>query len=95
MLWTPYEISMFVDGTRYSTYKLAENIGGSGGMQGFHEPHCLILNNHIFTPGYTGTSDGEWAKGVTVGSDFTNADYDIDYIRLYQKNDRSKIYFAN
>lgn len=49
----------------------------------------LIINNHIFTKGYTSTSVGNWANGVEVDSDFTESVYDIDYVRLYQKSDGS------
>ena len=49
----------------------------------------LIINNHIITEGYSSTANGEWAKGLEAGPDFTESVYDIDYVRLYQKNDGS------
>lgn len=99
MLWTPYEISMFVDGHCYMTYNLGENFGTGlskeVGMVDFHNPLCIIFNNHLFTPGYTATNDGAWAANYTVTDDFTKAVYDIDYVRLYQKQGQSKIFFAD
>ena len=98
MLWTPHEISMFIDSNRYMTYDLNDNICNSKnadvGMQEFHNPLCIIINNHLFTPGYTSSGGGSWASNATVTDDFTSAIYDIDYIRLYQKPDVSKIFFA-
>ncbi|MBR7133744.1 MAG: glycoside hydrolase family 16 protein [Clostridia bacterium] len=90
MLWTANEISMFVDGVCYKTYDINKNFGtAKEGMEGFHEPLCIIINNHLLTPGGPVTSS---TNGIP--DDFTSATYDIDYIRLYQKPDSSEIYFA-
>ena len=99
MLWTPYEISMYVDGSCYQTYSLTENFSNTQsaniGMEGFHDPLCIIFNNHLFTPGYTSSEGGAWAKNHTLTDDFTSAVFDIDYVRLYQKPGQSQIYFAD
>lgn len=98
MLWTANELSMFVDDVCYQTYNLNENFSNAAsadiGMEGFHDPLCIIFNNHLFTPGYTSTTDGSWAKNYTVQDDFVQANFDIDYVRLYQKPGQSQIYFA-
>lgn len=99
MLWTPHEISMFVDGTCYMSYNLNDNFYNSKtedvDMSGFHNPLSIIFNNHLFTPAYTSSDGGAWAKNYTVTDDFTSAIFDIDYVRLYQKPQQSQIYFAN
>ena len=98
MLWTPNEISLFVDGERYMSYNLNENFSNDAsaavGMADFRNPLCIILNNHLFTPAYTGAAGGAWAADYTVNDDFSSAVFDIDYVRLYQKPNESEIYFA-
>lgn len=90
MLWNENEITMYVDGVKVLSYDLNTNFGSDDmGMAGFRDPMYLIINNHIFTKGYTSTSVGNWANGVEVDSDFTESVYDIDYVRLYQKSDGS------
>lgn len=89
MLWTVDEISMFVDGICYKTYDLNANFGNKNiGMEGFQEPLCIILNNHLITPTCSLPTTNR------VQSDFSKAVYDIDYIRLYQRPDSSEIFFA-
>lgn len=99
MLWTPNEISMFVDGTCYKSYNLNENFcnekSADVDMTDFHNPLCIIFNNHLFTPAYTGTAGGAWASRYTVPENFTSAVFEIDYVRLYQKPVQSKIYYVN
>lgn len=93
MLWTPDEISMYVDGVKYHTYNLNENFG-HGDMAGFKQPLSIIINNHLFTEGYFNNGANSWANSYKVDSEtFTEAVYDIDYIRLYQKPDTGKIYY--
>ena len=98
MLWTPNEISLFVDGECYMSYNLNENFSNDAsaavGMADFQNPLCIILNNHLFTPAYTGAAGGAWAVDYTVNDAFSSAVFDIDYVRLYQKPNESEIYFA-
>ena len=90
MLWDEEKIVMYVDGNEIVTYNLNTNFGDAqNGMQGFHDPMYLIINNHIITESYSSTDGGSWAQGREVGSDFSESVYDIDYVRLYQKNDGS------
>lgn len=90
MLWNKDKIIMYVDGNEIASYDLNTNFGSTqNGMDGFRDPMYLIINNHIITEGYSSTANGEWAKGLEAGPDFTESVYDIDYVRLYQKNDGS------
>ena len=94
MLWTPNEISLFVDGECYMSYNLNENFSNDAsaavGMADFQNPLCIILNNHLFTPAYTGAAGGAWAVDYTVNDAFSSAVFDIDYVRLYQKPNFAK-----
>ena len=88
MEWDADKIVMYIDGKEYARYNLNENFGSTAdGMDGFRNEVYLIINNHLITKGYTDTENGSWAKGCEVGDDFTESIYDIDYVRLYQKND--------
>ncbi len=93
-LWTENEITVSVDGKDIYTYNLNANFG-EGDMSLFHEPLCIILNNHLYTSGapdrVVPTVNGVRQE---VKDDFVSANYDIDYIRLYQ-NESGKIYKVN
>ena len=104
MLWTEDEIVISVDGVAIQTYNLNKDYEVKWpwdkglGMDGFkNQPLCITLNNYLFTPEYTSSEAGSWAKGLAVADDFTESVYDIDYVRLYQdKTDaNSKLYTAN
>jgi len=93
-LWTENEMTVSVDGEEVYTYNLNANFG-EGDMSAFHEPLCIILNNHLYTAGapdrVVPTVNGVRQE---VTEDFVSADYDIDYIRLYQ-NESGKLYKVN
>jgi len=96
-LWNETEISMYVDDELIYTYDLTKNFGAeqdSVDMSVFHKPLCIIFNNHLYTEGMPSYLVPV-RNGVreNVMPDFVSADYDIDYIRLYQ-NENGKIYFA-
>ena len=64
------------------------------GMGTFHEPQYLIFNHHL----HIAVDDGNGkqigflaSKSVTENKEFKEADYIIDYVRLYQK-DGQKLY---
>ena len=56
------------------------------GMGTFHEPHYLIFNHHLHHKDAFRAS-----TSVTENENFKDADYIIDYVRLYQK-DGQKLY---
>ena len=90
--WTEDEVIMYCDGVEYGRYDLTapytEIVDGrntiadtSGtGMEGFDAHQYIIFNNHLFYP--TVSSAGMF---ITENTDFTQADYLIDYCRVYQK----------
>ena len=85
MEWTPEAISFFVDGTRYMTVPIDEAHDFApkplSGMAGFHDPHYVIFNNEIFTPGHGWCPEDK----RLLPSDPLPIDYEIDWVRLWQK----------
>ncbi len=90
--WTEDEVIMYCDGVEYGRYDISEpyteivngrntvaDTSGTG-MEGFDAHQFLIFNNHLFYP--TVSSAGMF---ITENTDFTQADYLIDYCRVYQK----------
>lgn len=90
--WTPTKITMYVDDEPYYTYDITKNFdNGDTGMGGFEAPIYLIFNNHLFTP----SSSYLPYDGAEVHAPTLPAEYAIDWVRLYQKNDgKSKLNLA-
>lgn len=78
--WTSEEMTLYIDGRKYMTYDLSKDFDG-GGMQGFHDPMYVIINNHIFTDHSPWKPKGD--VEVNKNSRFP-MQYWIDWIRLYQ-----------
>ena len=83
---------MYVDDKPYYEYDLTRNFdNGESGMGGFDTPIYLIFNNHLFTQ--SSTYKPYEGSEIKVGE--LPAEYVIDWIRLYQKDDgKSKLYLA-
>ena len=90
--WTPTKMVMYVDDEPYYEYDLTRNFDdGETGMDGFDTPIYLIFNNHLFTQ--SSTYKPYEGSEIKVGE--LPAEYVIDWVRLYQKNDgKSKLYLA-
>lgn len=90
--WTPTEMIMYIDDEPYYTYDLTKNFDdGETGMGGFDAPIYLIFNNHLFTE----SSSYKPYAGSEVHAPDLPAEYAIDWVRLYQKDDgKSKLYLA-
>ena len=91
--WTPTKMTMYIDDKDYYTYDLTKNFdNGESGMGGFDAPIYLIFNNHLFTE----SSSYKPYSGCEVHAPVLPAEYAIDWVRLYQKNDgKSKLYLAD
>lgn len=84
MLWTDKFISFSVDGDFYYTYDLSKNFGDFGSMDGFHQPVGIIISNQIFSEGWAKVNS--WAASVGAAKEeLFPLDYEIDYVKLYQK----------
>lgn len=91
--WSSTKITMYIDGKDYYTYDITKNFdNGASGMGGFEAPIYLIFNCHLFTP----SSSYLPYNGAEVHAPTLPAEYAIDWVRLYQKNDgKSKLYLAD
>lgn len=90
--WTPTKMTMYIDDKPYYTYDLTKNFDdGETGMGGFDAPIYLIFNNHLFTE----SSSYKPYAGSEVHAPDLPAEYAIDWVRLYQKNDgKSELHLA-
>jgi len=90
--WTPTKMVMYIDEKPYYTYDLTKNFdNGETGMGGFDAPLYLIFNNHLFTD----SSSYKPYAGCEVHAPDLPAEYVIDWVRLYQKNDgKSELHLA-
>ena len=86
--WTPKAMSFYVDGEKYTTYPIDGSVDYGTwvpevkGMAGHHDFHSILLWNEMFTPGH-----GWCPKEMAVTQDDRLPyDYDIDWMRLYQKD---------
>ncbi len=87
MEWTPEAISFLVDGERFMTVPIdaANDFAPQplAGMAGFHDPHYVIFNNEVFTPGHGWCPEG---ARLRPEDDPFPIDYEIDWVRLWQKD---------
>lgn len=86
--WTPQYMAFFVDGVQYAKLPITQSydFGKSAlpGMDGFHEPFYIIMNNEMITN--PGNYDSSWMKSSWICQDSDlPINYVIDYVRLYQK----------
>ncbi len=90
--WTKTKMVMYIDDKPYYTYDLTKNFDdGASGMGGYDTQLYLIFNNHLFTQ----SSSYKPYSGCEVNAKDLPAEYAIDWVRLYQKNDGiSKLYTA-
>ena len=86
--WTPDAMRMYIDGECYMTFDLTENFDGKSDMKGFHDPAYLILNNHLFTE----SSTFKPYDGCEIDNVNLPVEYDVDWIRLYQKPSEGTVY---
>ena len=85
--WTSKEISMYVDGEKYCTYDFTKSYDETDDMSGFHDPIYILFNFHLYT------EDFQSDKALIENNlDNLPADFDIDWIRLYQKDGVGALY---
>ena len=81
--WDEEKMVFSVDGEDYCTIDITPETGDFGqykGMDGFHTPNYIILNNFLFTP------EASWIPDGAMVDDNVEypVTYTVDYIRLYQ-----------
>ena len=88
--WDENTMKFSVDGETYYTANRSEMngfdiTGKETDISGiFDQFLCIRLNNHMYT---TGAGAAHKYEGSASDIDVSKLDYEIDYIRLYQKND--------
>ena len=94
--WTPNSMAVYVDGVLNVEWKFdwlsLWDYGLKNNTTGFNTPMNILFNNHLFTE----SSEFKPSTG-TIENNEGNlpAEFDIDYVRLYQKNDGvSKLYIG-
>lgn len=87
--WTPTEMIMYIDGEAYYTYDITRNFdNGASGNLGFEEAQLhIIFNNHLFTQ----SSTWKIYDGCEIYHADLPAEYFVDWIRLYQKDDNGAV----
>ena len=88
-LWTPEKVEIFLNGIMYAHFDIVTDYGRPSGMAGFHDPQFLIMNNYLLV-------DNERQARppfvhATPGDVETQVPYEIDYIRLYQKDGEGEL----
>ena len=84
--WTPKTARFYVDGHCFSCLQIDEANDYAPwnkalkGMAGHHDFHAILLNNEVFTPGH-----GWMPSGAELKREDLPIRYEIDWIRLYQK----------
>ena len=88
--WTPTEMSMYVDGTKYMTYSITKSFDKNADMSGFHKPMFWMFNNHTIDSAPEHVLAASAAEGFDIKNSLPNlpACYYIDYMRVYQKPDQ-------
>ncbi len=79
-LWTPEDMTMYVDGNKIMTYDITKSFDMVEDMSGFHDPQFIIFNNHLFTDTITGNES------------LLPSEYEIEYFRLYQKKGEGRLW---
>ncbi len=96
--WTPDKMAIYVDGVKNCEWKLdsasLRSYGLDGDASGFDTTLNVLFGNNLITK-YT-----EDLENPTCIEDYADtnlpAEFDVDYIRLYQKNDGlSRVYIGN
>ncbi len=83
--WDETKMVFSVDGVDYCEFDITDagDFGNRAGMEGFHTPAYIVLNNFLFTPKANYIPD--YTEAVSGDTEFP-VTYTIDYIRLYQGN---------
>lgn len=94
--WTEEKMSIYVDGTLVCTWNLdAESLAAYGlrpDATGFDTTLSVIFGNNLIT---SETDGFDASQMVESNEESLPTEYDIDWIRLYQKNDGlSKLYIG-
>ena len=91
--WTPEKMEVYVNDDLIGRFDINADFGRPSGTDGFHHPLFIIFNNYLEVPGVFWGSDAPTAR-VTPEDVKTQIPYEIDYIRLYQKDGEGELNLA-
>ena len=60
-------------------------------MEGFHRPIFLIFNNYLMLEGFPSMGSKQASASATPESVAAQVPYEIDYVRLYQKDGEGEL----
>jgi len=84
--WDSKNLIMMVDGEEYMKFDLNVNFDGKSSMDGYDTPVQIRFNNYIYT------SDSIYTTSETEVNNYDLPfNYDIDWIRLYQKDGEGEL----
>ena len=88
-LWTPEKMEMYINGKLNAHFDITKDYGRPSGMKPFHRPNFLILNNYLLVD----SSEFARAKAIhaTPEDVKTQVPYEIEYIRLYQREGEGEL----
>lgn len=90
--WTPTEFSMYVDGSKYTTYDLKVSFDDEDPLyETWHDNLYIVLDNWLFTPlaSYKPNDDAVVNRTTKMPIEFF-----VDWIRLYQEPGAGELYTA-
>lgn len=91
-LWTPEKVEIFLNGKMYAHFDIVTDFGRPSGMDGFRSPQFLIMNNYLLVDNQRQARPvGVHATPADVA---TQVPYEIDYIRIYQKDGEGELNLA-
>ena len=91
-LWTPEVMEMYINGDLFGRYNITKDFGRPSGMEPFHSPIYLIINEQLSTESNYGMSQARPKNAATPENIKDLVPYEIDYIRLYQKEGEGELY---
>ena len=93
-LWTPEKMEMYINGNLYGRFDMVNDFARPSDLAPFHSPIYLIMNNYLAVDGYAGIGDSNATCLATKEDVVNQIPYEIDYIRLYQKEGEGKLNLA-
>lgn len=85
--WNDKEISMYIDGEKYNTFKFADRAKNENELYGFSQPEFVILGLAGPIVPTEASNDAMGLKTVDEGGEASDLPFEmsIDWIRLYQE----------
>ena len=90
-LWTPETMEMYVNGELYGRYNITKDFGRASGMEPFHSPLYLIINEQLALKDNYGMCIARIENAATPEGVKKLVPYEIDYIRLYQRDGEGEL----